>query len=67
MVEPGLVVSAVHCGNTVLVDAAQEVKPKWWPAMMRPYVVWNHIILTLADSPEGSPPVQRFELNGLRF
>ncbi|CAL8465499.1 g5035 [Coccomyxa elongata] len=51
----------VPCGNTVLVDAAQEVKPKWWPAMMRPYVVWNHIILTLADSPEGGKVIQRHE------
>lgn len=47
---------AVPCGDTVLVDAAQEVKPRWWPAFMAPYIIWNHIILTLADTPEGCAP-----------
>lgn len=67
MIEPALDVNAVPCGDTVLVDAAQEVKPKWWPTMMRPYVVWNHIILTLADSPDGYAPCSGFTINGSDF
>ncbi|EIE23049.1 hypothetical protein COCSUDRAFT_63431 [Coccomyxa subellipsoidea C-169] len=51
----------VPCGDTVLVDVAQEVKPRYWPALMPAYVIWNHIVLTLADSPDGGKVIQRHE------
>ncbi|KAK9833268.1 hypothetical protein WJX81_001446 [Elliptochloris bilobata] len=51
----------VPSGNTVLVDVSQEYKPFWWPPLLPPRIMWNHIILTLADGPNGSKVIVRHE------
>ena len=44
---------AVPAGDLVLVDAVQEARPRFLPDFVAPWVVWNHIVLRLGDSPDG--------------
>ncbi len=37
----------------MLVDAVQEARPRFLPDFVAPWVVWNHIVLRLGDSPDG--------------
>ncbi len=57
-VASALSVCAVPAGDLVLVDAVQEARPRFLPGFVAPWVVWNHIVLRLGDSPDGrwSPP-----------
>ncbi|CAL5221947.1 g4224 [Coccomyxa viridis] len=43
----------VPAGDLVLVDAVQEARPRFLPDFVAPWVVWNHIVLRLGDSPDG--------------
>ena len=50
---PSFFVCAVPAGDLVLVDAVQEARPRFLPDFVAPWVVWNHIVLRLGDSPDG--------------
>ena len=50
---PMFFVCAVPAGDLVLVDAVQEARPRFLLDFVAPWVVWNHIVLRLGDSPDG--------------
>ena len=49
-------------GDLVLVDAVQEARPRFLPDFVAPWVVWNHIVLRLGDSPDGRCSPHQFAI-----